>query len=196
MLVDAKQQLREKLRTDRQKIDAVWRQHAAHAAVSILQKQPLWTRCQHIACYFSKKNEFDSLPLIHAIWAAGKQCYLPVMSKDTSKQLFFVTYQASDILQANKYNVLEPEWNAEKIFPTEQLDLVFLPLLGFDLSGHRWGAGGGYYDRTFAFTLDKNLRSPSLIGLGYQQQQVDILPVDDWDVYLEGVLTEKNMLLF
>lgn len=133
-------------------------------------------------------NEFNTQPIIQAIWQADKKCYLPVLTND--KSLVFVQYMQNTVLTPNQFNIPEPADKTKQI-PATELDLVLLPLVAFDLLGNRLGAGGGYYDRTF----HANTKS-KLIGLAYAAQQADALVDDSWDVKLDGVLTEKSMSYF
>jgi 5-formyltetrahydrofolate cyclo-ligase len=75
-----------------------------------------------------------------------------------------------------------------------RLDLILLPLLGYDAQGQRLGQGGGYYDRTLA-RLGK-ARRPLRIGLAYACQQLATLPVEDHDRPLHAVLTERGLQRF
>lgn len=150
-------------------------------------------RSQHIACYLHYKDEFDSLPMLQAIWQAGKKCYLPVLTEQ--KSLRFVRYHSGDTLQANQFSILEPTDKTDEI-SCQDLDMVIMPLVAFDMHGHRLGAGGGYYDRTFA-SLDRNAnKHPLLIGLAYTAQQADLLPADEWDIGLDGIVTEHEFIMF
>lgn len=136
--------------------------------------------------------EFATDPLIETIWQAQKNCYLPVLAEE-EKTLHFVLYEKSDNLIPNRYHIPEPA--GKNFFPPTQLDCVFLPLTAFDRQGNRIGSGAGYYDRTFEF-LKKTRIKPILIGLGYASQQVAELPQDAWDLSLDGILTEKELLFF
>jgi 5-formyltetrahydrofolate cyclo-ligase len=70
-----------------------------------------------------------------------------------------------------------------------------VPLLGFDRHGHRLGFGGGYYDRSFAFLRDLERPSkPLLVGIGYASQEIDSLAPEDWDVRLDYVATERELI--
>ncbi len=54
--------------------------------------------------------------------------------------------------------------------------------------------GSGYYDRTFQFVLKKNRQQPfntNLIGLAHSFQEVEKIPVENWDVPLRYIVTEK-----
>jgi 5-formyltetrahydrofolate cyclo-ligase len=72
------------------------------------------------------------------------------------------------------------------------MDAVLFPLVGFDEAGGRLGMGGGFYDRTFAFTRIRPRLAPKLIGLAHDCQQVSALPVEPWDVPLHSVVTDKR----
>lgn len=119
---------------------------------------------------------------------------MPVLDLKTSGKMNFVIYQPERKLHLNKYRILEPEYT--DIFPVAQLDLVILPLVGFDMRGNRLGVGGGYYDRSFAFKLQNMENPPLLYGLAYDFQRQQTIPKDEWDVPLNGVITEKNIYTF
>lgn len=104
-----------------------------------------------------------------------------------NKTLQFAIYQKGDRLQLNKYGIQEPVPTAKRI-DIHQLDIVIMPLVAFDQAGRRLGAGGGYYDRTFA-----ERRGLCLLGLGYAVQEADSLPQEPWDVLMTGVVTEKGI---
>lgn len=190
------------------------RQAAAIAAAKYLSELPIFKSSQHIACYSATDDEFDTMPIIETIWQANKICYLPVLCHEKEKYLQFVKYQYGDSLQRNKYKILEPSHLSQKIAANE-LDLVIMPLLAFDLHGHRLGTGGGYYDRTFEFLheaavdaarldtkaqkaavdavrIKSKVQKPFMLGLGYALQQAETLPTEEWDVHLDAVLTEKG----
>lgn len=168
---------------------------AAKAAAKILSAHEFFKKNSNIAIYLARDDEFEAKPIIEEIWRAEKKCFLPVLSQVREKVLDFARYESNDVLQPNRYQILEPK-NTESI-ATGNLDVVLMPLVGFDLRGNRLGMGGGYYDRTFEFLLGKKyLAKPLLIGLAYALQQVDELPRDNWDVPLDGILTEKEFVVF
>ena len=72
-----------------------------------------------------------------------------------------------------------------------------MPLVAFDMRGNRLGMGGGYYDRTFAYLLNRRRwRRPILIGVAYEFQGVDSLTTRPWDIPLHGVATEAGLRIF
>jgi 5-formyltetrahydrofolate cyclo-ligase len=167
---------------------------AAHSALHLLVNDSLFLTSQRIACYFAQDNEFDCSPIIESIWQAKKNCFLPVLSDQHNQGLTFAAYHPNDTLCLNRYNIQEPKDKA--ILPAEELDLVFVPLVGFDLQGNRLGMGGGYYDRTFAHLQKKNIKKPYLMGLAFECQYVAEIPEESYDIPLDAVLTEKKLYTF
>jgi 5-formyltetrahydrofolate cyclo-ligase len=144
----------------------------------------------------------DTHPIIDAIWQLGKICYLPVIhsyhlqSHELDEAILqFARYQANTMLHQNRYGILEPVDSSEYV-RTCDLDLVVMPLVGFDALGNRLGTGGGYYDRTFAFSMDTKDKRPFFLGIAFAIQQVEELHADPWDVSLDAVITEQGMMKF
>lgn len=112
--------------------------------------------------------------------------YLPQVPK-RGRRLRFVRFDQYSRWVAGKFGIPEP-MHHQYCLP-QQLDTVFLPLLGFDAAGTRLGQGGGYYDTTFAFRRARtHWKKPRLIGLGFASQCVENLPKESWDLRLDAVL--------
>lgn len=192
MLQKTKFTIRKNVLTQCSQINSEQRRKAATSAANLLLESNLFQSSQRIACYLSLTNEFDTDPIIQAIWQEGKNCYLPVLEPE--KKLLFAPYHPNDALTKNKYQIPEP--SNKNFISAENLDLVIVPLVGFNLQGKRLGKGGGYYDRTFSFRSNTAHHKPFLLGLGYGLQQIDDLPSEPWDVRLDGVLTEHTLVIF
>jgi 5-formyltetrahydrofolate cyclo-ligase len=188
-----KLEIRKKYRQLRSEIQTHERNQAADAAARLLVSHPLFQGSRHIGCYYGHKDEFETKPLIEAIWKSDKVCYLPVLTD--IKSLHFARYNRNDELQPNQHQIPEPV-DHQLVTQAERLDLVLLPLVAFDLKGNRIGTGGGYYDRTFAFLFNKPQKAPFMLGLGFKIQECDDIQSDPWDIKLNGVLTESALLQF
>lgn len=186
----SKSELRKKFRESRQTISLEYRQQAAEAAAYHFSQSEIFKQAENIGCYFPFGDEFNSLPVVEAIWQASKNCYLPILTDEN--KLEFRAYKKNDVLKKNRYQIPEPVAEAKSI-SLEQLNLVIAPLVAFDLQGHRLGTGGGYYDRTFG-SLSSSDR-PIILGLAYAAQQAYFLPSDEWDVNLDGVITEHGIMI-
>lgn len=115
---------------------------------------------------------------------------LPVLHEDG--RLRFAPWRAGEPVQANRYGIPEPVVAAATLLEPHMLDVVVVPLVGFDGHCHRLGMGGGWYDRSFAFR-HREPAPPRLVGAAFAFQQVDgALPSEPWDVQLDAVCTELS----
>ncbi len=113
---------------------------------------------------------------------------------DEHKRLKFALWWPGMEIATNRLGIPEPVDTNASLAP-DALDVVLVPLLGFDRRGHRLGFGGGYYDRSFAFLRDLERPSkPLLVGIGYASQEVDHIEPEDWDVRLDYVATERELI--
>lgn len=192
-----RQQLRQQLRTARKLLTITQRETASEQLSLHFCQHPLFQQAQHIACYLSNDGEIDPIVIMQKIWQLGKICYLPTLDPRQTKQIYFVRYQPGDPLNPNRYKILEPIPDPVKTHLPNELDLILVPLVGFDDQGNRLGMGGGFYDRTFAFLKPPcKIKKPRLIGLAYELQKVDHLPVAAWDIPMHAVVTERTIHTF
>ncbi len=73
--------------------------------------------------------------------------------------------------------------------PTEQIDVILVPGIAFDSTCARLGRGAGFYDR---FLADPRVRAAK-IGVAFDEQIVDAVPMDRWDVRLDAVVTPTRV---
>ena len=88
----------------------------------------------------------------------------------------------------NNHGIFEPQIQNKCDIKIFMLDILFLPVLAFDMLGTRLGMGGGYYDRSLS-----NNMPDCLVGVAYQAQLYDLLPVDPWDISLDMVVTDETV---
>ncbi|WP_426415118.1 5-formyltetrahydrofolate cyclo-ligase [Aestuariirhabdus sp. LZHN29] len=189
----SRSQLRQHLRFCRNRLSAQDQRNASARLTANLACHPAFIRSQHIAFYLANDGEIDPDALIQRAWSMGKQCYLPVLKPGSSNELWFTAFHSDTRLTPNRYGINEPSLHHGQHRPAWSLDLVLMPLVGFDPTGNRLGMGGGYYDRSFAFLQQQPpLRRPTLIGLAHECQRVDQLPCDSWDIPLSEIITDEN----
>jgi len=190
-----KQALRQQLRAKRRGVLAQQQRSAAVAVAAQVQSLSAFQRANTIALYLANDGELSPEVLLQQCSQLGKQCYLPVVAEN--QQMSFAHYQPGARLQANRFGILEPLSCAPRI-PAQDLDLVLMPLVGFDRSGARLGMGGGYYDRAFDFLNPAGIRpqaqGPKLFGLAYSLQEVERLEVASWDIPLDAIITEREVI--
>lgn len=188
-------QLRAQLRQQRRNLSPRQQRRAAYSLKRRLGCQPLFARAKRIGFYLASDGEISAQPLIELALSLGKQCFLPVLHPVRHNRLWFARYRPGSQLIKNSYGIEEPNIRLEPRVLASSLDLVLLPLVGFDPQGGRLGMGGGYYDRTFAFKLNAKVkrRNPLLVGLAHELQKRDQLKLADWDIPLAAVATDQQV---
>jgi 5-formyltetrahydrofolate cyclo-ligase len=170
----SRKELRVQLRQARRAVAPLQRSIASRRVANHVDRIFHLRSGQRIALYHAFREELDTQPLIELASARGCRIYFPRV--DARKHtLQFVS---------PSHRVIGARW----------LDLVFVPLVGFDEHGMRLGMGGGYYDRVFAFRrLRTAWRGPQLIGIAYELQRVPRIEPAAHDVMLDAVVTETGV---
>ena len=185
-------QLRQTIRRQRRAVDPNEARRCAEQLARHVCAAGLATHSRHIAAYLGSDGEIDPLPLMQRLWQLGKKLYLPVIVPFSSRKLWFARFEPGERLVYNRYGIPEPE--RRRLIKPCDLDLVFTPLVAFDTRGHRLGMGSAYYDRSFAFLGRRIfLYKPKLIGLAYEFQKQDGIPVNSWDIPLNAIVTEASV---
>ncbi|MEK1833881.1 5-formyltetrahydrofolate cyclo-ligase [Pseudomonas sp. NPDC089918] len=185
-------QLRRMLRKARRALTPSQQREAARGLYKQLIQHPLFRRAKHISLYLPTDGEIDPRLLMRAAQRRGKATYLPVLSAWPRTKMVFQRIRPGEKLKPNRFRIPEPRHNIARQRKVWALDLVLLPLVGFDDVGGRLGMGGGFYDRSLAYLARrKNWRKPTLLGLAHECQKVQRLAQASWDVPLQGTVTDK-----
>ncbi|WPC05393.1 5-formyltetrahydrofolate cyclo-ligase [Pseudomonas sp. MBLB4123] len=186
-------QLRRLLRKARSALDAPAQRRAAQGLYRQLSHHPRFRRARHIALYLPNDGEIDPRPLLRAAQRRGKATYLPVLNHWPRSKMVFQRVRAHEKMIPNRFRIPEPKRSRAQQRKIWALDLILLPLVGFDRHGGRLGMGGGFYDRSLGYRdMRKNWHKPTLLGLAHECQQVDRLTMASWDVPLEATVTDKG----
>ena len=186
-------QLRRKLRQARRALTGSQQRQAAHGLYRQLAQHALFRRARHISLYLPTDGEIDPRLLLRAAQRRGKATYLPVLSAWPRTKMVFQRVRPGEKLRPNRFRILEPRANLARQRKVWTLDLVLLPLVGFDQEGGRLGMGGGFYDRSLAYLARRqNWRKPTLLGLAHECQKVAKLDQASWDVPLQGTVTDRQ----
>ena len=185
--------LRRDLRNRRRQLSLLQQQSAADRLYHLVMRWNLFMKSGRIAFYFASDGEIDPLAILFRALQMGKACYLPVLSPYQHNKVCFAPFRKGDALQPNRWGILEPVASVRSFIAPWSLNLVFVPLVGFDATGNRLGMGKGYYDRTFAFRARRDGPAPRLIGLAHECQRAEAIPVSDWDIPLDGVVSDRGI---
>lgn len=186
-------QLRQRLRARRTQPTAAERLSAAAALAITLEQLPEFLVDARVAGYWAVHGE---MPL-HAAFASLRtraQAYcLPMLGEDGT--LRFAPWQADLPLRNNRHGIPEPDVPRDAQLTPADLDVVLVPLLGFDRHGNRLGSGGGWYDRSFAFLRDvRRPARPILVGIGYHFQELPIFDAEAWDIPMDFIATDRELI--
>lgn len=192
-----KTDLRRSLRTRRNTLSAEEQRLAARHLSAKVTGTRLFLASRRIACYLPSDGEIGTRFIIEHIRRMRKTCYLPVISRLSHDRLWFAKHEHGVELARNRYGVPEPVVNTRDLVRARELDLILLPLVGFDDHGNRLGMGGGFYDRSLAFLRQrKGWRKPHIIGLAYDFQRTNGIEADTWDVPMQGVVTDQAVYIY
>lgn len=184
--------LRRELRARRAALGAAERVAAADGLARQLVELAEWHTDRLIAGYWAVGGEMLLHRAASACERRGAQWLLPRLDGDT---LRFAPWSLGDPWVANRYGIPEPDIAREHCLAPAAVELVLVPLVAFDRRGNRLGAGAGYYDRAFAFLHDgERPREPLLVGVGFAFQEVEALAPAPWDVRLDFVCTERELI--
>lgn len=185
--------LRRVLRARRRALSPAQQRQAAQRLYRQLAQHPLFWRARHLALYLPNDGEIDPQFLQKAAFKCRKRVYLPQLARWPRTRMVFQALRAGERLHANRFGIPEPRACVRRQRRAWSLDLVLLPLVGFDAQGGRLGMGGGFYDRAFAYkTRATRWKKPTLLGLAHACQQVDALTLARWDVPLCATVTDQG----
>ncbi|MDP5253937.1 MULTISPECIES: 5-formyltetrahydrofolate cyclo-ligase [unclassified Vibrio] len=188
---NTRQSIRQIIRARRAQLSSQEQQDAARQLVTQCQRVEEFQH-QNIALYLSVDGELETRPLIEWLWQQGKNLFLPVIHPFSKGQLLFLHYRPDSRMVANRYGILEPKLAKNDICPIKYLDVICTPLVAFDDKGQRLGMGGGYYDRTLAPWFHQGL-GPKPLGIAHDNQWVETLPTEAWDVPLPKIVTPSQI---
>ncbi|HDI12518.1 MAG TPA: 5-formyltetrahydrofolate cyclo-ligase [Hadesarchaea archaeon] len=161
----------------------------------LLFELPEFDQAKTVAFYVAKResHEVETEEMIKETLKLGKRVLVPVV--DGAKILFSDLRDYDSELAPGTFGVPEPKPLFRRPVPVSESDLIVVPGVAFDCRGYRLGYGGGYYDRLLR---EASLTRPSLssVGLGYELQIVEKLPVTAEDVPVDILVTEKRVLRF
>jgi 5-formyltetrahydrofolate cyclo-ligase len=147
----------------------------------LLRLQPIWSNATSILCFAPLVDEPDIMPLLKNARIEGKVVALPCFNSQTGCYSARVVSCRSKLIPG-RFGVLEPGAGCPPV-PLNQLDLVLVPGIAFDLGGRRLGRGKGFYDRLLAEVRGHKC------GVAFDTQIVAEVPVEPHDIRVYSILT-------
>lgn len=186
-------ELRRQARARRRALSEEDRELAAEQCGAHLMALPVFVNARQIGAYAAVASELSLSRVIDFALSRSQAVYLPHI-EHSAPQMHFAPWSGQRrLLMPNRFGIPEPLVDASQLLFADRLDVILLPLLAFDRHGGRLGSGAGYYDRALNFRLTQ-AAPPWLIGVGYACQEVPHIPLASWDVRLDFVVTEDEVI--
>ena len=185
-----KKELRRHLLTVRSRLSSEYKKECSDIISGKVIQQSEYQEAKTVMFYMPVRGEVDVLPAFQAALLSGKRVILPKTEKEEKSIRCYEVKGLKD-LEKGAYGILEPEESKCREIGFQEVDLVIVPGVGFDVSGFRLGYGGGYYDRLLS-------RSPgvSRMGVAYDEQIVaDVMP-EPHDSMMDCLISPKKILEF
>jgi 5-formyltetrahydrofolate cyclo-ligase len=184
-----KKDLRSQYSKQRANITSELLLHNSLCIANKLLELPIWSfDYYHIFLPILEKHEVDTTFILSILQGKDKHIVLPKV--DTHGQLKHFLLTDNTRLQKNTWGVPEPQDGIE-ISPNK-LDVVFVPLLAFDIQGHRVGYGKGFYDRFLSQCRKKAVK----VGLSLFEPEQEITDISKTDIALDHCVTPSHIYSF
>ena len=161
------------------------REKSSRIASSLINDLLLPATVRSVGLYYPVRGEVDTLSIFDFCRKNSITSMFPRIVSDD--EMMFLPVNSRRELVKRKYGIYEPgvgAYTGEKGFVP---DIVIVPGVAFDKNNFRIGYGKGYYDSYLS-----RHRPTLMVGFGYAFQVLERVPVDQWDVRLDLVLTENG----
>ncbi len=149
-----------------------------------IDRHPYFDEASRIFIYINTKNEAETVGIINLAFEKGKKIFVPVTLKD---RMYFAQINTLSGLKKTKMGILEPDSTIEE--EPEKGDLFIIPGSVFDENGHRYGYGGGYYDKYLSLCSEV-----IKVGLCYDFQLLEFIDKKEHDIDMDIIITDKRIV--
>ncbi len=190
MLTTLKKGIREEILCKRDRLNLQERAELSSIICNNLLNLYEYKQARVVHFYLAIKSEVITEDAVKSAISTGKDVVIPVMDKRHKRILLSGLNDYDKELAPTSHGIIEPKPEFYKFVDLNDIDLMVLPGVAFDLNGHRLGYGAGYYDRLLR---DADTR-PFLVALAFEVQIVNKIPIGDHDVRMDKIITEKRII--
>ena len=140
--------------------------------------------------YLATPHEVNLDSLIDRLHAQQIEVYLPHLEDRLTPFHQFISWEN---LESGPLDLRHPPADSPSL-AAALLDVIILPGLAFDRAGNRLGHGGGWYDRILDFKRGPE-KKPVIVGVCFEEQLVETVPHESFDVRMDVVVTPSKVLL-
>ena len=185
-----KNTLRKKYRLLRKSVDTEFQTSQSIAIANQVLKLPIWDfQVYHVFLTIEKQKEVDTSFLITILQGKDKEITISKSSFETMQMQHFLLTDGTR-LKKNSYDIPEPVSGIE--IPVSRIDVVFVPLLAYDIKGNRVGYGKGFYDRFLSSCKPSVVK----VGISFFEPETSITDVTDGDIRLDYCITPQKIHTF
>ena len=188
-LDQVKQDLRKQLKQRRKNLAAEARALASQQIVDKILGQAAYQEARLIFSFYPMSTEVQVSLLFEPARQAGKQICFPAVFDQGRMEAYIP--RDLDHMGMDPYGFATPDPDRDQKVEPQDIDLVLVPLLGFDRDLYRIGYGGGFYDRYISRIPD----SAVLLGVAFACQEVERIPRNAFDQKLDLLISEKEIIL-
>ena len=149
---------------------------------------PYLKNTQNIMIFTDMKNEVRITKLIELY--PEKNFFISKIVNSKNREMKINKYNENELV-LHKFGYYES--SSDDFYDEKILDIVIVPALAFDSSKNRIGFGGGYYDTFLNKVRGKN-KNTLFIGVCYDFQMIEEVPIEGHDVTLDFVINESEVL--
>lgn len=193
LIVERKRQLRRQARSVLAGLSARERELRSRAVCEKLRDLPGFRAAKTVMLYLALPEEVDLSTLAERAAETGKRLCIPRMDWAAKTMSPLIVDWIAMKTEVREHGVSEPVGGtAAKL---SSVDLVLVPGLAFDEAGHRLGRGAGFYDRFLEEFRAQRKSKAAALGICFEAQLVGEIPAEKHDQTLDGLVTEKRVLL-
>ena len=189
-----KKDLRQKYKAKRQELNEVEIEDLSLAIANKVLTLPIWDKTYfHVFLPITEHKEVNTEYILHLL--SGKDKEIVISKTDfASRNMTHFLLTDNTKIKKNEYNIPEPVDgpDASGEVPTHKINVVFVPLLAFDKTGHRVGYGKGFYDKFLTECKPETIK----IGLSFFEAEKNIADVFESDVKLNYCVTPNEVYKF
>ncbi|MHC4948760.1 MAG: 5-formyltetrahydrofolate cyclo-ligase [Planctomycetota bacterium] len=184
----SKADLRERIREQLATMTDERRHDASVAACDRLVRLEPFHHAQQVMLYMPLAHEVDVTAIAIRCFRAGKSVCVPKVDWERrDMSAVEITTFDDHVMDTDRHGLRTPR-DGRIVVPTT-IDLIVVPALAYSLHGHRLGRGGGYYDRF----LPRLRRGATTVGIAFDEQIVDQIPMDQRDRPVDVVVTDRRV---
>lgn len=176
-----KSDIRRKIKNLRMMLSEIEKMEAAEEVFAQLEKTAAFMMADNILMYHSLPDELSTISFLRK-WKDRKHFFLPRVN---GVDLEILPYEETR-LELGSFQIEEP--TGDNLADVNDMDLLVIPAVAYDRRGNRLGRGKGFYDRLLSSS------KATKIGVGYEFQLFDELPVEPHDIPMDMVITQKTVI--